>query len=140
MGGDRNTAKIADDKMPANYEMYEVLDDVVNNPMNKDNPIQVSDSSILKSNYENQGLDTSKLEVSYKGPMTRSKGKLQLDNQALNIDETITPYARSKKKSYREVKYKEAEIPEEFKEDTLEPRHSEDSKEQHGQVQDQEKH
>ena len=26
MGGDRNTAKIADDRMPADYEKYEVLD------------------------------------------------------------------------------------------------------------------
>ena len=65
------------------------------------------------------------MDVTYNGPTTRSKGKLKIDNQVLNTEETIEFFPRTKKKSYKEVKYKENVITEEFKEITPEPRQSE---------------
>ena len=80
----------------------------------------------MQPNYENLGLDTTVLESSeYKGPLTISRGKLKLDKSLLDIDETIETYTRTKKKPYKEVKYKEKVTPLEFEDKTTSPRRSE---------------
>ena len=81
VGGERNTAKIADDKMPTNYERIETTDvDTMNESKSQDNPIGISEASILKPEYENIEIDTTILDVPYNGPATRFKGRLKLDN------------------------------------------------------------
>ena len=53
VGGERNTAKIADDKMPTNYERIETTDvDTMNESKSQDNPIGISEASMLKPEYE----------------------------------------------------------------------------------------
>ena len=77
----------------------------ITNP--QDIPIGTSETSALRPNYENPGIDTTTLDTIYNGPTTRSRGKLKLDNQALNNENTVETFPRTKKKSYKEVKYKE---------------------------------
>ena len=126
IGGDRNTAKIADDKMPINYEKIDTLNEaVLEDHKVQDKPIGIREESILKPEMENPGLNTATFVVPYNGPTTRSKGKLKLDNQSMNIDESIKSFPRSKKKPYKEIKYKEAVIPKKFDNDIQEPRRSE---------------
>ena len=47
---------------------------------------------------------------------TRSKGKLFLDDKVIPLDDTIETFVRARKKSYKEVKYKDNYRPDEFKE------------------------
>ena len=90
MGGKRNKAKIADDNMPTSYERIALVDaNTMNFPNRQNNSIEISEASTLKPGYKNLGLDTTSSEVPYDGPTTGSKGKLKLDNQVLNNDETI---------------------------------------------------
>jgi len=70
-----------------------------------------TDAAILKPEYMNPGLDTSTLTVPTTGPITRSKGKLQLNNTQLPMDESIQTFTRLKKKPHKEIKYKEVYIP-----------------------------
>src|SRR5687768_3403213 len=66
-------------------------------------------------------MDTKSLLVP-KAPMaTRSKGILMLDNNAIPLDDTIETFVRSRKKSYKEVKYKDNYIPDELNEPLEEP-------------------
>ena len=70
-----------------------------------------------KQKYVNPGLDTTVIEVPrVTGPITRSKGKLKLDNDVMPVDESIETFTRSKQLPYKEVQYKEQYTPPEFKE------------------------
>lgn len=125
MGGDGNTAKIANDKIPINYEKIKIMDDDASSPLKiNDNSTRFYEASSLKLDYENSGLDTSTLDTPYTGPTTQSKGKLKLNCHILNNDESIEHFPRAKKKPHKDVKYKEALIPEEFNNITPEPRRS----------------
>ena len=77
--------------------------------------------TILKPTYTNPGMDTKSLVVPRTPMATRSKGKLMLDNNAIPLDDTIETFVRSRKKSYKEVKYKDNYRPDEFKEPFKEP-------------------
>jgi hypothetical protein len=65
------------------------------------------DLDVISEDYINIGMDTSHLEVPFEGPITRAKGKLVLDNDKLDIDESIEQHPRSKKLPYKQVKYKD---------------------------------
>ena len=83
------------------------------------------ETSLKTSNYNNLGLDTSKLETDqYNGPVTRSKGKLKLDNNIMEIEEDIESFPRKKKEPYKDIKYKETVMPKEFDENIKELRRS----------------
>ena len=87
------------------------------------------DLDMISENYINNGMDTSQLEVPMEGPITRSKGKLVLDNIKLDIDESINQHPRNKKLPYNQVKYKDKYVPPAFKDpitsQVTNPRHSE---------------
>ena len=68
------------------------------------------DQSVLKPTYENPGIDNSCLTFP-KEIITRSKGKLKLDNVPIPIDESIKTFVRDGKRPYKEVKYKSGYIP-----------------------------
>ena len=69
---------------------------------------------MLKLDYVNPGLDTTGLySPRDTGVVTRSKGKLKLDNDVLPLDDSTDTFVRSKKKSYKEIKYKKDYKPEE---------------------------
>ena len=128
----KTTAIHGGDVMPNNYntETLPVMDDMV---LDVDSPMIVNDndSSILKPDYINLGLDTDTLETPKStGPTTRSKGKLQLDNEVLAINETIESFTRSKKQPYKYTKYKEEYVPPDFQEEVTTLRRSERIKEQ----------
>ena len=72
--------------------------------------------TILKPTYTNPGMDTKSLVVPRTPMATRSKGKLLLDNNVLPLDDTIETFVRSRKKSYKEVRYRDNYRPDEFKE------------------------
>ncbi|HEY9706697.1 MAG TPA: hypothetical protein V6D48_00665, partial [Oculatellaceae cyanobacterium] len=75
---------------------------------------------VIKPNYDNPGLDRSTLAIpKTNGPITRSKGKLRLDNDILPIDESINSYPRVKKQPYKQVEYKEAYAPPVFEDPIL---------------------
>ena len=63
--------------------------------------------TILKPTYTNPGMDTKSLVVPRTPMTTRSKGKLMLGNNAIPLDDTIETFVRSRKKAYKEVKYKD---------------------------------
>ena len=65
------------------------------------------DLDVISEDYTNIGMDTSQLEVPFEGPITRAKGKIILDNDKIDIDESIDQYTRTKKQAYKEVKYKD---------------------------------
>src|SRR5688500_16176609 len=67
-----------------------------------------SDQPTLKPTYENPGIDTSQLTFPKDNEIiTRSKGKLILDNVPLPLEESIKTYVRVKKKPYKSIKYKQ---------------------------------
>jgi len=65
-------------------------------------------------------MNTKTLVVPRTPIVTRSKGKLKLDNNVIPMDDTIETFVRSGKKHYKEVKYKDKYTPEEFKEPVVE--------------------
>ena len=69
------------------------------------------EEATIRPDYINEGLDVSTLVVPASGPTTRSKGKLRLGNDYLPTDDTIETFPRSKKESYKKVKYKLKYIP-----------------------------
>ena len=75
----------------------------------------------MKPTYTNPGMDTKSLVVPRTPMATRSKGKLLLDNNAIPLDDSIETFVRARKKSYKEVKYKDKYIPDEFKEPLKQP-------------------
>ena len=73
------------------------------------------DKPVLKPSYVNPDMDTSKLIVPKEmGRITRSKGKLILDNDPIPMDDTIPTYSKSKKKPYKKIKYQSNYTPEEY--------------------------
>src|SRR6476646_2719538 len=73
------------------------------------------DLDVISEDYVNNGMDTSQLEVPFEGPITRSKGNLVLDNDKLDLDESIDQHTRNKKLPYNQVKYKENYVPPVYK-------------------------
>lgn len=69
------------------------------------------DLDVITVDYTNNGMDTSQPEVPCEGPITRAKGKLILDNDKLNLDESIDQHPRKRKQPYKEVRYKNKYIP-----------------------------
>jgi hypothetical protein len=65
------------------------------------------DLDVISDDCTNVGMDTSQLEVPFEGPISRAKGKLILDNDKIDIDESIDQYTRTKKQAYKEVRYKD---------------------------------
>src|SRR5688500_11257474 len=61
-------------------------------------------------------MDTKSLVVPQTPMNIRSKGKLMLGNKAIPLDDTIETFVRARKKTYKEVKYKDNYKPDEFKE------------------------
>lgn len=127
----KTTAEHGGDVMPNDYtETFPDVEDLV---LNIDVPkiVNDNDSSILKPDYVNIGLDTTTLETpKLTGPTTRSKGKLKLDNEALVIDDTIESFTRGKKQPYKFTKYKKEYVPPEFHDEIKTIRRSERLKEQ----------
>ncbi|HEY9710848.1 MAG TPA: reverse transcriptase domain-containing protein, partial [Oculatellaceae cyanobacterium] len=111
----KNTAIHANDVIPKSVDVQDLSDEddkhIENVIPEKTNPIA---RPTYKQDYTNLGLDTSHLALPKgTGPVTRSKGKLALDNTPLAVDESIETFTRSKKKGYKHVKYKEKYVPEE---------------------------
>ena len=77
--------------------------------------------TILKPIYINPGMDTKNLVVPRTPMVTRSKGKLMLDNNATPLNDIIETFVRSRKKPYKEIKYKDSYRPDEFKEPIEQP-------------------
>ena len=67
--------------------------------------IEEDPSSPSADDNVNPGMDTSKLQVPTTGVITRSKGKLKLDNCPVGIDESIQTFTRSKKQAYKDIVY-----------------------------------
>ena len=57
--------------------------------------------------YTNPGVDTSQLQTPSSGVLTRSRGKLKLDNGPVDLDDSIQPFIRSKKQPYRDVMHQD---------------------------------
>lgn len=87
------------------------------------------DLDVISEDYASIGMDTSQLEIPFEGPITRAKEKLTLDNDKIDIDESIDQYSRTKKQPYKEVKYKDKYVPPAFQDPitspVTNPRHSE---------------
>ena len=94
---EKATATHGGDIMPVDYNP-EPLQTTKEIDLNPSMPNMDNESSILKPDYINLGLDTSALETpKASGPITRSKGKLKLDNEVLANAETIESFTRTKK-------------------------------------------
>ena len=114
----KNTATHGGDVVPASIrpEPIEIVDNtVINDATQPDN-----------SDYVNPGMNTTSLVMPRdNGPTTRSKGRLKLDNDTLQVDETINSYPKTKKKPYKQVKYKDDYAPPEFDDKVPKIRHLE---------------
>ena len=79
------------------------------------------DLDVISEDHFNNGMDTSQLEVPSVGPITRAKGKLVLDNDKLDIDESIDQHPRTKKLPYKDIKYKDKYVPPTFQDPITSP-------------------
>ena len=79
------------------------------------------DLDVISDDYINPGMDNSLLEVPFEGPISRKKGKLILDNDKIDLDESIVQHPRTKLQPYKEVKYKDKYVPPEYKDPITNP-------------------
>ena len=84
--------------MPETLDRGDDIDDDIEISDNEDpitTKVPAKTRPTFKDNYVNPGLDTAHLSLPRtNGPITRSKGKLALDNVPLPIDESIDTFTK----------------------------------------------
>src|SRR5687768_3473803 len=104
------------------FDSGEVLESDENTPDPKPpDPKPKELLTVLKPSYTNSGMNTKSLVVPGTPIVTRSKGRLMLDNNVIPLDDTIETFVRTRKKPYKEVEYKDKYTPDEFEEPMEEP-------------------
>src|SRR5688500_17275102 len=92
---------------PEDLDNHELEDDQQEVEISQSSYMPRSNQPALKPSYENPGLDTTRLTFPKDNErITRSKGKLILDNVPIPLDPTIQTFVREGKKPYKSLNYK----------------------------------
>ena len=114
-GGDQMPSKsLREDLLASAMDKYDHMepDPVATQVLPSSTKTPIPQKSSLKPSYINKGLDTTQLLV----PITQLEhsSKLVLDNDSVELDESIPTYNRTGQKAYKEVQYNQEYSPSDF--------------------------